>query len=112
MVKKNLKKQGEFFKKVYAQVKKIPRGRVSTYGEIARQIGFKRYARQVGYALNAVKPEDQVPWHRVVNAQGGISVRKEGHADQLQKKLLEQEGVVFSSLDKINLKLYQWLPKE
>ncbi|HMQ10681.1 MAG TPA: MGMT family protein [Oligoflexia bacterium] len=110
-VKKSSLEQGQFFKKVYLQVKKIPYGQVSTYGEIAKQIGFKHYARHVGYALNAVKKEDGVPWHRVVNAHGKISLRKEGLANFLQKELLKQEGVVFDDSGKINLNLYRWRPQ-
>lgn len=99
---------------VYATVRKIPRGKVATYGQIAALIGMPRHARHVGYALAALPENIKIPWHRVINAQGGISLRLrhwDSGSDTLQKILLEAEGVVFNTAGKIDLKRYQWAPR-
>lgn len=93
---------------IYLVVKQIPEGKVATYGQIATLAGFYRQARQVGYALHAV-PSDEIPWHRVINAQGKISLNLE-MGGAVQRKLLEQEGVVFSEAGVISLRQYQWQP--
>jgi methylated-DNA-protein-cysteine methyltransferase-like protein len=90
--------------RVYAAVKRIPRGKVATYGQIARIAGLGPLARQVGYALRALD-DDSVPWHRVVNGRGLVSVRSEA---DLQRDLLEAEGVVFDDTGRIDLTRYQW----
>jgi methylated-DNA-protein-cysteine methyltransferase related protein len=99
---------------IYKVVKKIPRGRVATYGQIAALAGMPRAARQVGYALRATPDNVKIPWHRVVNAQGRVSMRLkdwQSGGDDLQKILLEAEGVEFDETGKINLKRYRWEPK-
>jgi methylated-DNA-protein-cysteine methyltransferase-like protein len=86
-----------FFASVYRVVRAIPRGRVATYGQIARWLGVHRGARAVGWALRALSPESarRVPWHRVVSAGGHIAVRaRAGH--QLQRLRLRAEGVRFT----------------
>lgn len=92
----------------YAVVRRIPAGRVATYGQVARLAGLSNHARQVGYALNALAAEDTVPWHRVINAQGRISRRAEPVYESIQRELLEREGVVFGQDDRISLPRYQW----
>ncbi|NQT63060.1 MAG: MGMT family protein [Candidatus Marinimicrobia bacterium] len=93
---------------IYSVVKQIPEGKVATYGQIATLAGYYRQARQVGYALHAV-PSDDIPWHRVINAQGKISLNLTlGGA--VQRKLLESEGVVFTAAGVIPLRHYQWQP--
>ncbi len=97
---------------IYALVKKIPRGKVATYGQIARLLGWPRHARQIGYALAATPENIKTPWHRVVNAQGRISLRLthwQSGSDDLQRILLEAEGVVFDVGGKINLKRFGWM---
>ncbi|MEE2776538.1 MAG: MGMT family protein [Acidobacteriota bacterium] len=93
----------------YDVVRRIPEGRVATYGQVASLAGLPRHARQVGYALHALDAED-VPWHRVINASGEVSPRAtpgwEGH----QRALLEVEGVEFSVAGKVSLKRYRWDP--
>ena len=97
------------YKQIYHVISKIPRGRVATYGQIARLIGKPRHARQVGYALAALSDgSHNVPWHRVVNAQGKISRRVAAGSDEFQKILLEEEGVEFKDNDTIDLARYQW----
>ncbi|WP_200916640.1 MGMT family protein [Jeongeupia sp. HS-3] len=85
---------------------KVPEGAVATYGDIARLAGFPRHARQVGVALR--QPGTEVPWHRIVNHEGRISRRGlDGH-DDLQRYLLEAEGVVFDAQGRISLSQYRW----
>ncbi|GGP22886.1 MGMT family protein [Silvimonas iriomotensis] len=90
-----------------AVVAQIPPGRVATYGQIARLAGFPRNARMVGRAL--AQSGTDVPWHRVVNHQGAISHRGlDGH-DDLQRVLLEAEGVEFEANGVIKLKKWGWM---
>lgn len=96
------------YRTFYAVVSRIPAGRVATYGQIARLAGLGNHARQVGYALNALTAEDEVPWHRVINAQGRISRRAEPVYESIQRELLEREGVVFGPDGRISLQRYQW----
>jgi len=90
---------------IYKMVKKIPKGKVATYGQIARFCGFPEHVRLVGYALHHLKPDSGVPWHRVVNSRGTISLRKHTGAHERQKRLLEREGVKFKD-DIIDLSKY------
>lgn len=93
---------------IYRIVKRIPPGRVATYGQVARLAGLPRQARRVGYALAALDGREDVPWHRVVNAQGRISRRSAGNSDDRQRRLLEAEGVVFSDGGRLSLEACQW----
>jgi methylated-DNA-protein-cysteine methyltransferase-like protein len=96
---------------IYALVQQIPLGQVATYGQIATLLGRPRYARQVGYALFRVAPERQIPWQRVVNAKGMVSRSPLRHgSDDLQRLLLEQEGIEFDAQDRLDLRQYQWHP--
>ena len=103
-----------FYAKVYEAVKKIPKGKVVTYGQIANILGSPRAARAVGYALNALKKDDlqAVPWQRVINAKGEISFKGDTIRANLQRKLLEQEGIVFSVVGQINITNFGWLHKK
>ena len=94
------------FQRIYAMVDQISEGYVATYGQIAELVGCG--ARQVGYALAALPDEIEVPWHRVINGQGCISMRSrdEGHEDQ--RILLMSEGVDFNDSGKINLEIFRW----
>lgn len=92
----------------YRQVRRIPRGRVATYGQVAALAGLPRHARQVGYALHALPEGSRVPWHRVVNARGEISLRPSTGHDRLQRVLLEGEGVRFGPGGRIDLRRFQW----
>jgi methylated-DNA-protein-cysteine methyltransferase-like protein len=89
-------------------VRRIPRGRVATYGQVARIAGLPGHARQVGYALHSMATDRPVPWHRVVNARGEVSPRSEIGSDLIQRQLLEREGVVFNDADRLPLSRYQW----
>ncbi len=83
------------YRSIWQAVCEIPRGRVATYGQIAATAGKPRQARQVGYALHALPENTNVPWHRVINAQGRISFPPGTRAYKEQRKRLEAEGVVF-----------------
>ena len=96
---------------VYRVVRRIPEGRVSTYGQVAALAGMPRAARQVGYALNALSGDEDVPWHRVINAKGEISARGERAFADLQRALLESEGVDFDRRGRIDLETYGWKPR-
>ncbi len=87
----------------------IPEGKVATYGQIAALAGSPRAARQVGYILHDSAAKD-IPWQRVINANGGLSTYKLGHGE-LQKALLEKEGIRFNKDDLVNLDKYQWQPE-
>ena len=93
-------------------VRRIPHGRVATYGQIARLAGLPGRARQVGYALHALDPESDVPWQRVVNARGACSPRSLPGGDEEQRILLEDEGVELGVGERIDLARYQWRPRE
>ena len=97
--------------RVYAAVRRIPPGRVATYGEIATLAGLDDMARQVGYALHALPPHSTVPWHRVINARGEISRRSVFGSEREQRLRLELEGVRFYSRGRVSLKLFGWLPR-
>ncbi|MDJ0926509.1 MAG: MGMT family protein [Gammaproteobacteria bacterium] len=93
---------------IYDMVRRIPSGRVATYGLIAQLVDRPRGARQVGYALGKLCQDSDVPWHRVVNAQGRISPRGLYGSDDLQRLLLESEHVEFDQDGRIDLKRYLW----
>ena len=98
------------YAKIYAVVSRIPKGRVATYGQIAALAGRPRQPRFVGYALHALPADSDVPWHRVVNAAGKISLRADGLGhDELQAHLLRREGVRFVG-GAIPLARYRWDP--
>ncbi len=94
--------------RIYEAVRRIPVGKVATYGQVATLAGARGHARQVGYALHDLPDGAEVPWHRVINARGEISVRSSPGADVDQKSLLEAEGVEFDALGKIDLSRFRW----
>ena len=97
------------YRSIYRAVKRIPKGRVATYGQIADVAGHPGAARQVGYALSALETGTTVPWHRVVNARGVISRRSGGwDAEVTQRLLLESEGVEFDAVGRISLERFRW----
>jgi methylated-DNA-protein-cysteine methyltransferase-like protein len=97
------------FAKVYELVRKIPRGRVMTYGQIATQLGGRLSPRAVGWAMHGC-PKG-VPWQRVVNARGTCSTDQlPGTPYGLQRSLLEREGIKFRPTGSLDLERYQWSP--
>ncbi len=98
------------FEDVYAIVRKIPRGRVMNYGQIAGLIRHPLSARAVGWAMQQC-PKG-IPWHRVVNAEGGISTEMLTDPPRLQRLLLEGEGIRFDQSGKLSMSRYRWTPKK
>ena len=97
------------YTRIYAMVALIPLGKVTTYGRIAELVGGCT-ARMVGYAMAALKNSDMpnVPWQRVINAQGKISIHGDGIGNALQRVLLEDEGVAFDSQDRVDFQQFGW----
>jgi methylated-DNA-protein-cysteine methyltransferase-like protein len=105
--------QESLYERIYAMVRRIPPGRVTTYGRIAKLVGGCT-ARMVGYAMAALKrgTAPDVPWQRVINAKGKVSVHGNGIGNAMQRAILEQEGVVFDAQDRVDFEKYGWLGPE
>ena len=102
------------YERIYATVKRIPRGRVATYGQIAALAGMPRQPRQVGYALHSMPDSRSIPWHRVINARGEVSTRSSGSepgSEVTQRLLLEREGVEFDAASRVSLLRFGWRPR-
>lgn len=103
---------GNFYEQVYAVVRRIPWGKVTSYGRIAQMLGRPRAARAVGYALNALKDQDDeyadVPWQRVINGQGRISIVNRENSANRQAELLREEGIVVDDHLRVDLDVYLW----
>ncbi len=95
-------------KKVIDIIAQIPAGKVATYGQIAAMAGYPGRARHVGWILNRTNTVN-LPWHRVINSKGSISLPHNGQYE-LQKTLLQSEGVLFSDDDIVDLKFFCWRP--
>ncbi len=102
---------GSSYLRIYAVVRRIPRGRVATYGQVARLAGLPGRARQVGYALHALESGTRVPWQRVVNAAGRVSPRAGSDDHRLQALVLREEGVKVDREGRIDLDRYGWRPR-
>jgi methylated-DNA-protein-cysteine methyltransferase-like protein len=98
-----------FSQRVKDIIKRIPRGKVATYGQIASLAGNHRAARQVVWILHSSTEKDKLPWHRVVNGKGRISL-KPNYGYEIQKDLLRKEGVKFDQSDTIDFSRYLWSP--
>lgn len=93
-------------------VRRIPRGRVATYGQVAQLAGLGRQARLVGYTMSALPRGTRIPWHRVINARGTISARRGDPAGAFgQRLLLEAEGVKFDSRGRVSIERFGWSPR-
>ena len=98
------------YQSIYDVVRQIPEGKVATYGDIAALAGLPNHPRLAGYALHALPIYTDVPWQRVINAQGKISLGRADIGGELQqRRLLEEEGVVFLN-GRVDLKVYRWQP--
>lgn len=99
-----------FYDRAVDITRRIPQGRVATYGQVAALAGNPRAARQVARVLHSSSEKENLPWHRVVNGRGGISLkRNQGY--ELQKELLRKERVVFKENDCIDLERFLWVPQ-
>ncbi len=98
------------YQAVYDVVRRIPEGKVTSYGRIAKMVNCS--ARQVGYAMAATPGGDDIPWHRVINSKGEVSVRKQGDGDHGQRKRLLAEGVVFDEKGRVCFDRFGWAEAE
>ena len=99
------------FEAFYRVVRNVECGRVATYGQVAAAAGYPRHARHVGRALAALSADSvDVPWHRVINARGRISPRGLDGSDELQRQLLDSEGIEFGIDGSIDLRRFGWDP--
>jgi len=107
-------KFGKVFEKIYRLVLRIPRGRVMTYGQIARLLEERYSPRLVGWAMHATpKDKRNIPWHRVINSRGAVSTGRVILAEpDRQRLMLEAEGVVFDERGHCDLGVYQWSPRQ
>ncbi len=96
----------QFLQQIFVVIHQIPYGKVSTYGEVAKMAGYPGYARHVGKALSNLPKDTQLPWFRVINSAGKISLKGECYSRQKEK--LEAEGVEVSDSGKVKIKTYKW----
>ena len=99
-----------YSERVFEIVRRIPAGRVMTYGQLAEILGEGYTARTVGFVMN--KADESVPWHRVINAQGACSTGRVLLPMNKQQRLLEAEGVEFNARERCDLGRYRWTPEE
>ncbi len=105
------KAQARRWERIYAVVRRIPKGRVATYGQVAALAGLPRHARQVGYALHVLHEGSDVPWHRVINAKGEVSPRATPGWERAQLALLRRERVIGAD-GRVDLDRYRWEPDD
>ncbi|MDG2273593.1 MAG: methylated-DNA--[protein]-cysteine S-methyltransferase [Halioglobus sp.] len=94
--------------RIWQVVATIPEGKVATYGSVAKKAGLGSAARRVGPALRGLPAASLIPWHRVINAQGRLSLPNGSAACSIQRGRLEKEGIVFKKNNSIDLKLHGW----
>lgn len=97
-----------FFEKVYRLVRRVPYGKVTSYGAVARMLGNPRAARTVGWALHSIPEDSDVPWWRVINSRGRVSTSCREHGAELQRELLEAEGVEFDERGYVDWERFGW----
>ena len=95
---------------ICAVVRRIPKGWVATYGQVAAMAGLPRRARLVGHVLQHLDPAVDIPWHRVVNAKGEVSYSASRNGgDAVQRRRLEAEGIEFDKHDRFDLERFRWI---
>ncbi len=105
-----MKPDKDYRERVYRIVRSIPRGRVMTYGQLAEILGEGYTARTIGFVMHG--SDDETPWHRVINAQGGCSTGRIAIPYDKQQRMLEAEGVNFTERGRCDLRNYLWIPEE
>jgi len=103
-------KEDNFFERVYQVARRIPKGKVTSYGAIANYLGSPKSARMVGWAMNASKNDSSVPAHRVVNRNGMLSGKVHFQGINLMQKLLEKEGLIIKDNQVVDFDKYFWKP--
>ena len=103
--------EANFFERVYAIARKIPEGKVTSYGAIAKALGTTRSARMVGWAMNASHNREDVPAHRVVNRKGLLSGKHHFDGSNLMQQLLENEGIKVIDNQIVDFEKHLWIPK-
>ena len=96
------------YERLYRIVRRIPKGKVATYGQVATLAGFSGQGRLAGYALHGLKEGTDVPWYRVVNRMGRISFPPDSEGGVIQRSLLKSEGVRFNNDGSIPMEKFQW----
>lgn len=96
--------------RIWQVIAMIPEGKVSTYGDIAKHAGLAKAARRVGMSLRGLPEDTRIPWHRVINSQGRISLPAGSASQYRQRERLESEGVVFKANKSVDLRKYRWVP--
>ncbi len=94
--------------RILTVIQQIPRGKVATYGQVARIAGIPRNSRQVGSVLKNLPPRSDIPWYRVVNSRGEISLRDNLQSQSYQRTALENEGIQFNGQGRLSLTTYGW----
>lgn len=102
----------QFYERVYAIVRRIPPGRVTTYGRIARAAGHDRAARMVGWVLHGSHDQPGLPCHRVINRNGELTGRLHWGDPDLMRRLLEAEGIEFDEAERVDLRRFGWWPED
>ena len=105
-----MKPDKDYRARVYRIVRSIPSGRVMTYGQLAEILGEGYTARTIGFVMHG--SDDETPWHRVINAQGGCSTGRIAIPHDKQQRMLEAEGVNFNERGRCDLRNYLWIPEE
>jgi len=105
-----MRESGALFDRVWSIAAKIPRGKVTTYGAIARALGSPGAARTVGWAMRATPAGSGVVCHRVVNARGELSPQEVFGGSDVQRSLLESEGITFDRQGRVDMKRHLWIP--
>ena len=99
------------YQRILEVIRQVPCGQVATYGQIALIVGDCT-PRMVGYCLASLDFDSDVPWQRIINHQGKVSPRSTGHGSQLQRELLEEEGVEFDAKGRVSFRKYGWMEPE
>jgi methylated-DNA-protein-cysteine methyltransferase-like protein len=98
--------------RIWQVIALIPAGKIATYGDVALHAGLGRGARRVARALRLLPEGSSIPWHRVINAQGRISIPTGSASRYIQRERLEAEGVVFKANKSVDLSKFRWMPGE